>query len=138
MAFEEMLHILQQRFAVDTISDIVQKHFTGSAKEVGRHLPRRQAAARKWTEQLERGRFTVYMEMDDTTTQRVEHLERGIERMGTRLTLALTLVGLLPGTALIGLIYPRHGWTEVIVGAVGVLALALVLYLAWLLWQQRP
>jgi ubiquinone biosynthesis protein len=136
-AFEEMQHILQQRFTVDTISDIVKKHLTGSAKEVGRHLPRLQAAARKWTEQLERGRFTVYVEMDDTTTQRIEHLERSIERMGTRLTLALTLVGLLIGTALIGLIYPRQGWTEIIVGAVGVLALALVLHLAWLLWQQR-
>jgi ubiquinone biosynthesis protein len=136
-AVEEMEHVLQQDYTRDTIRDGVESYLTNSAREVVRHLPRMQAAAQKWMEQVERGRLTIYVEMDDTTRQRIDHLERSVVQVGHRVTLALTLVGVLISAAIIGLIYPQEDWTDVVIMFVGVLALALVSHMIWLLWRQQ-
>lgn len=139
MVFTEVQHLMKQRFTADSITDTLNKQAMGTAKDILQHIPKLKDATFKWLEQYERGRLTVYVETDDATTQRLDCMEKGINRSINRLTIGIVLVGLIIGAAITATVSGWSGWSgpsDILFTIAGVIAGGLLIHMVWTRWRR--
>ena len=99
VAVESSAGLMREHLNKDTVSDMVSKQISRSAREVVYRIPSLVDATTKWLDQYEKGKLSVYIDTSDLTPQ-VNKLDRTMTKSLDRLIVGLVLVGWLVGAAI--------------------------------------
>ena len=144
-AVEEVQGVMMEQLRGEVIFGELKKQGEKTAKNLVVNWPRWQRSAAKWAEQLERGQFAVRLDMRDLN-ENINRVEKSLSRSVRSLVLALLLVGMLLGSAIVSLapiqelrfldFIPYDVFIIVFIVA-AVIALGYVLYAIWSTWRDR-
>ncbi|MCK4977291.1 MAG: AarF/ABC1/UbiB kinase family protein, partial [Anaerolineales bacterium] len=144
-AVEEVQGVMMEQLRGEKIYDGLKEHSLKTAKTLVVNWPRWQRSAAKWAEQLESGQFAVRLDMGDLN-KNINQVEKSLNRSVRSLVLALLLVGMLLGSAIVSLapiqelrfldFIPYDVFILVFIIA-AVLALGYVLFSIWSAWRDR-
>jgi ubiquinone biosynthesis protein len=98
-AVESSSLLLRDQLNSETITNMVTKQATRSARDVVYRIPSLIEASTKWLDQYEKGRLSVHVDTSELTPQ-VEKLDRAMSNSLDRLLLGLVLTGWLVGAAI--------------------------------------
>jgi ubiquinone biosynthesis protein len=96
VALDDIKVLLLQEVNYDNIKESVQREVTRSVKEVIRRIPSLQEATMRWLDQYESGKLSLHVDTTEAGRQ-IAQLALAVRQ----LTIGLTLVGMLIGTALV-------------------------------------
>ncbi len=144
-AVEEVQGVMMEQLRGDVIYDGLKKHSLKTAKTIVVNWPRWQRSAAKWVEQLESGQFAVRLDTSDVN-KNINQVEKSLNRSVRSLVLALLLVGMLLGSAIISLapiqelrfldFIPFDVFVLVFIIA-AVLAFVYVMFAIWSAWRDH-
>jgi ubiquinone biosynthesis protein len=144
-AVEEVQEVMLEQIRGDVIYEGFKKHSLKTVKTLIVNWPRWQRSAAKWAEQLEGGQFAVRLDMRDLN-KNLNQVEKSLNRSVRSLILALLLVGMLLGSAIVSLapiqelrfldFIPYDVFIIVFIIA-AVLALGYILLAIWSAWRDR-
>jgi hypothetical protein len=137
--------VMLEQIRGDVIYEGFKKQSLKTVKTLVVNWPRWQRSAAKWAEQLEGGQFAVRLDMRDLN-KNLNQVEKSLNRSVRSLILALLLVGMLLGSAIVSLapiqdlrfldFIPYDVFIIVFIIA-AVLALGYILLAIWSAWRDR-
>lgn len=126
VAFEASRGLMWEQLNWDNASSTVRREATRSFKEVIRRVPTLHDATMKWLDQYQSGRLTLFVDTQDLGRQ------LGKVQFGFRqLAIALILVGMVIGSAVIAVAPNPTTWTWLPQVMMGFFAFAMLLSAMW-------
>ena len=98
-AVESSAVLMRDEVNIDNLSEMINKQFTRSGREVAYRIPSLVEATTKWLDQYEKGRVSVHVDTSDLTPQ-VDKFDKALSKSLDRLLLGLVLTGWLVGAAI--------------------------------------